>query len=104
MLSPRISKQTIKIDWRFVTDEFFNDASDERLETFLQGTKKLYIDGKFVPSASGATFDTPNPATGETLMTLYEAQVADVDKAVKAPGKPLTKANGEQCLQLREAD
>lgn len=45
----------------------------KRLETFLQGTKKLYIDGKFVPSASGATFDTPNPATGETLMTLYEA-------------------------------
>lgn len=59
----------------------------KRLETFLQGTKKLYIDGKFVPSASGATFDTPNPATGETLMTLYEAQAADVDKAVKAARK-----------------
>ncbi|MEG7378019.1 aldehyde dehydrogenase DhaS [Bacillus subtilis] len=59
----------------------------KRLETFLQGTKKLYIDGKFVPSVSGATFDTPNPATGETLMTLYEAQAADVDKAVKAARK-----------------
>lgn len=35
----------------------------KRLETFLQGTKKLYIDGKFVPSASGSTFVTPNPAT-----------------------------------------
>ncbi|WP_339190746.1 aldehyde dehydrogenase DhaS [Bacillus sp. FSL K6-1003] len=59
----------------------------KRLETFLQGTKKLYIDGKFVPSASGATFDTPNPATGETLMSLYEARAEDVDKAVKAARK-----------------
>ncbi|MCO4850525.1 aldehyde dehydrogenase DhaS [Bacillus vallismortis] len=59
----------------------------KRLETFLQGTKKLYIDGKFVPSDSGATFDTPNPATGETLMTLYKAQAGDVDKAVKAARK-----------------
>lgn len=59
----------------------------KRLETFLQGTKKLYIDGKFVPSASGSTFVTPNPATGETLMTLYEAQTEDIDSAVKAARK-----------------
>ncbi len=63
----------------------------KRLETFLQGTKKLYIDGKFVPSASGATFDTPNPATGETLMTLYEARLRMWTKRLKLPGKPLTR-------------
>lgn len=56
----------------------------KKLESFLQGTKKLYINGEFVASASSKTFDTPNPATGETLATLYEAGPEDVDKAVKA--------------------
>lgn len=40
----------------------------KRLETFLQGTKKLYIDGKFVPSASGATL---------TLQTRYRRNLDD---------------------------
>lgn len=56
----------------------------KKLESFLQGTKKLYINGEFVASASNKTFETPNPATGETLATLYEAGPEDVDKAVKA--------------------
>lgn len=56
----------------------------KKLESFLQGTKKLYINGEFVASASNKTFETPDPATGETLATLYEAGPEDVDKAVKA--------------------
>ncbi|NPC93081.1 aldehyde dehydrogenase family protein [Bacillus sp. WMMC1349] len=56
----------------------------KKLESFLEGTKKLYINGEFVPSTLNKTFETPNPATGETLATLYEAGVEDVDKAVKA--------------------
>lgn len=66
----------------------------KKLESFLQGTKKLYINGEFVASASNKTFETPNPATGETLATLYEAGPEDVDKAVKARGKPLTAVSG----------
>jgi len=60
---------------------------NERVEKFLQGTKKLYINGEFVESVSGKTFETPNPATGETLATLYEAQAEDIDRAVKAARK-----------------
>src|SRR4051794_33621047 len=60
---------------------------DMRVEKFLQGKKKLFINGEFVESASGKTFDTPNPATGETLATVYEAGPEDIDRAVKAARK-----------------
>ena len=51
---------------------------------FLQGTKELFIDGRFVPSSSGKTFKTFNPATEEVLAVVAEAEAADVDKAVRA--------------------
>ena len=57
---------------------------NEKVEKFLQGKKKLYINGEFVESGSGKTFDTPNPATGEVLATVYEAGAEDIDRAVKA--------------------
>lgn len=60
---------------------------NKKVKKFLQGTKKLYINGEFVKSANEKTFDTPNPATGETLATLYEAQAEDIDRAVKAARK-----------------
>lgn len=55
-----------------------------KVEKFLEGTKKLYINGEFVECADGKTFETPNPATGETLAALYEAGPEDIDRAVKA--------------------
>ncbi|WP_243385081.1 aldehyde dehydrogenase family protein [Bacillus kexueae] len=58
--------------------------TNEKVAAFLKGKKKLYINGEFVESASNKTFDTPNPATGETLATVYEADKVDVDRAVKA--------------------
>lgn len=45
---------------------------------------QLFIDGKWVDAESGKTFTTPNPATGETLAEVAEADKADVDKAVSA--------------------
>lgn len=60
---------------------------NEKVQKFLEGTKKLYINGEFVESVSGKTFETPNPATGETLATLYEAGPEDIDRAVKAARK-----------------
>src|SRR5688572_21450516 len=46
------------------------------------GQTKMLIDGKWVSSTSGKTFETINPATGEVI-----AQVAEGDKAVKAARK-----------------
>jgi len=45
---------------------------------------QLFIDGQWVDAESGKTFTTPNPATGETLAEVAEADAADIDKAVAA--------------------
>ena len=45
---------------------------------------QLFIDGKWVDAESGKTFTTPNPATGEPLAEVAEADKADIDKAVAA--------------------
>ncbi len=62
-------------------------ALREKVESFLRGTKKLYINGEFVDSASGKTFESYNPATGEVLATVSEAGPEDIDCAVKAARK-----------------
>jgi aldehyde dehydrogenase (NAD+) len=48
---------------------------------------KLLIDGEFVDSVSGKTFETLNPATGEVIARVAEAQAPDVDRAVAAARK-----------------
>jgi len=45
---------------------------------------KLLINNQWVPSESGKTFATFNPATGEEIAQISEADAADVNKAVKA--------------------
>ena len=47
----------------------------------------LYIDGARVPAAAGNTFQTINPANGEVLAEVHEAERADVDRAVAAAKK-----------------
>ncbi len=48
---------------------------------------KILIDNKWVASVSGKTFETVNPATGEVLACVEEADAADVELAVKAARK-----------------
>ncbi|OOG00252.1 hypothetical protein ASPCADRAFT_511317 [Aspergillus carbonarius ITEM 5010] len=45
---------------------------------------RLYINGEFVPSRSGAQFDLYNPATEAHSASVYEAGPEDVDLAVAA--------------------
>src|SRR5580698_6113596 len=45
---------------------------------------KLLIDNRWIASESGKTFGTVNPATGEEICQIAEADAADVEKAVKA--------------------
>ncbi len=47
----------------------------------------MLIGGKWVDAVSGKTFETRNPATGEVLAHVAEADSADVDQAVKAARK-----------------
>ena len=52
--------------------------------TFLNGTRQLLIGGRWVPAASGETFDTFNPADGSLLAQLARGGAVDVDRAVAA--------------------
>jgi len=48
---------------------------------------RLYIDGRFVPSASKRTLDVIDPATTEVIATVPDATGEDVDLAVRAARK-----------------
>ena len=50
-------------------------------------TQKMLINGEWVDSVSGKTFDTINPSTGEVICKVAEGDKADVDLAVKAARK-----------------
>ncbi|XP_038566256.1 aldehyde dehydrogenase, mitochondrial-like [Micropterus salmoides] len=45
---------------------------------------KLFVNNQWQDAVSGKTFPTINPATGEVICQVAEADEADVDKAVKA--------------------
>ncbi|KAJ9167795.1 hypothetical protein P3X46_019389 [Hevea brasiliensis] len=45
---------------------------------------KLFINGEFVDSISGKTFETIDPRTGEVIARIAEGDKADIDLAVKA--------------------
>jgi len=50
-------------------------------------TYQTYIDGKFVDAASGKTFQTSNPYTGEPWALIPDCDKEDVDRAVKAAAR-----------------
>src|SRR5215831_17575625 len=48
---------------------------------------KMYIDGQWCTAASGATFESENPYTGQPWAAVPRGGAADVDKAVRAAHK-----------------
>ncbi|KAJ1388256.1 Aldehyde/histidinol dehydrogenase, partial [Sesbania bispinosa] len=72
---------------------------------------QLLIDGKFVDVASGKTFPTLDPRTGEVIAHVAEGHAEDVDRAVAAARKafdqgpwPKMPAYERQRILLRAAD
>ena len=57
---------------------------DRNVEQFLGAPRQLFIGGQWADSASGRTFATPNPATGETLAQVAEGEAEDINRAVEA--------------------
>jgi aldehyde dehydrogenase (NAD+) len=51
---------------------------------FLARPQQLLIDGRRVPSASGRSFKSLNPATEQVIATIAEGNEVDVDHAVAA--------------------
>ncbi|MDV7246313.1 MULTISPECIES: aldehyde dehydrogenase family protein [Rhodococcus] len=78
---------------------------------FLNGNKKLLIDGAWVDAASGKTFATTDPATGATLTEVAHGQAEDIDRAVRAARTafdtgpwPAMKPNQRERLLWRVGD
>jgi phenylacetaldehyde dehydrogenase len=57
---------------------------DSNVSSFVARKQKLLINGQWVESASGKTFATYNPATGQVLANVAEGDREDIDRAVKA--------------------
>jgi phenylacetaldehyde dehydrogenase len=59
-------------------------AVEEKVKGFVSGQRRLFVNGEWVDAASGKTFATPDPATGETLAHVAEGDAEDIDRAVRA--------------------
>jgi phenylacetaldehyde dehydrogenase len=60
---------------------------NSRIATFLSSPRKLFINGAWVDAASGKTFPTYDPATGEVLAQVCEGGWEDINRAVSAARK-----------------
>jgi aldehyde dehydrogenase (NAD+) len=80
------------------------------LNRIADDTHKLLIDGVRVPALAERSFETFNPATGEVLARVAEADAADVDAAVHSARKAFEgawsniKASERGALLLKFAD
>src|SRR5579872_4609658 len=73
------------IAWRTKMSAVVKETQISRsVAQFLATPKKLLIDGKWVASASGKTFEVKNPADGRTIARAAEGDKADIDAAVRA--------------------
>jgi aldehyde dehydrogenase (NAD+) len=72
--------------------------------------KRMLIDSKWVEAASGKTFESINPSTGEVLATVAEGDAEDIDRAVAAARRAFNgpwskfKPAERQALLLKLAD
>src|ERR1700726_4912330 len=60
---------------------------DRTVEEFTATPRKLFINGQWIDAASGKTFETPNPPTGDTPAKIAEGDAEDIDRAVRAARK-----------------
>ena len=75
-------------NYKFLTKRLFSSNSNLHLHRKVKPSHtQLLINGKFVNSVEGRTFDTYNPSTEEKIATIQEAGSKDVDLAVKAAKK-----------------
>ncbi len=66
-------------------------------------TGQLLIGGEWTAAASGRTFDTVNPATGEVLAAVADGGEADVDAAVAAAAEAFESASWAGMLPAERA-
>ncbi|KYC40567.1 betaine-aldehyde dehydrogenase [Scytonema hofmannii PCC 7110] len=68
------------------------------------GPTNLLINNEWVESVSGKRFETINPATGETICSVAEADAADVDKAVHAARAAFNNGEWRKMSAIRRGE
>lgn len=65
-------------------------AADKAMDIAKRLHRKLFIGGSWVDAASGETYDTLDPRTGDPICSVAKAGPEDVDRAVAAAKKAFT--------------
>jgi len=86
-----MSAQPKAIDWHA-------RASDLRIRG------QAFIDGKYVDAASGATFDSINPANGKLLAKIASSDQVDVDRAVASARAAFNKGGWSRLAPRKRKD
>lgn len=68
------------------------------------GPTQLLINNEWVEGVSGKRFETINPATGEVICDVAEAEASDVDRAVEAACKAFTTGDWTQMSATRRGE
>jgi hypothetical protein len=81
------------------TDGYDRDASSDAAPFLNGAVKRMLIDGRWVDAASGRTFESRNPATGEFLENVAEG---DAVTAARLSGSkpPSELASGTAAMPL----
>lgn len=78
-----------------------NSVLDQKVKI---GSTQLLINNDWVESCSGSRFETINPATGEAICNVAEADTADVDKAVQAARAAFTSGEWSKMSASRRGE
>lgn len=78
------TKRNNTLKLKFDSARNYAPAPESKSAATIKPKYDLFINGKFEKPLSKKYFDTTNPATGEKLSEVADANDADVDKAVKA--------------------
>jgi len=72
-----------------ITVAAIDPAQGKAADFLAAGTKRLLIDGRWVPAQAGATFATTDPATGRELAQVARAMPEDAEAAIAAARRAL---------------
>jgi phenylacetaldehyde dehydrogenase len=70
------------------------ETLDESVKAFIGTPRQMFINGHWTDAASGKTFETPDPATGETLARIAEGDARTSTRLSGPLVRRLTTARG----------
>ena len=95
------TKRNNTLKLKFDSSRNYAPAPESKSSATIKPKYDLFINGNFEKPLSKKYFDSTNPATGEKLSEVAEANEADVDKAVRAARNAYDKTWGKMAPKER---